>query len=164
MVELLTNTLCPVCGKEMRTIYVPEADINVDICVNGCNGVFFSKKEVWNFDKIQNDIEAVLGQIKHKHFSEIDKNNIRKCPSCGSQMVKFGIDGSDAVMDMCYTCGGRFLDYDELLKLRGNEYNLSTQTVGAAENPISREYYKVLYFSGSLSMRQQFENWVKTHI
>jgi len=164
MVELLTNTVCPACGKEMRTVYVPEIDINADICVNGCGGVFFSKKEVWNFDNIKDDIDTILSQFKRKHFTETPKNTVRECPSCRAKMVKFGIPGSDAKMDMCYSCGGRFLDYDELINLCSTEYDNSRQVPNKTEDSAPRDYYKVLYYSGSSSMRQYFEDWVKTYI
>ena len=164
MVELLTNTVCPACGREMRTVYVPEIDINADICVNGCGGVFFSKKEVWNFDNIKDDIDTILSQFKRKHFTEPPKNTVRECPSCRAKMVKFGIPDSDAKMDMCYSCGGRFLDYDELINLCSTEYDNSNQKSVKTEDSTSRDYYKVLYYSGSSSMRQYFEDWVKTYI
>jgi len=164
MVELLTNTLCPACGKELRTVYVPEADINVDICLNGCGGVYFSKKEVWNFDKVKNNIDILLSQFKRKHFTETSEDSVRLCPSCGKKMVKFGIPESDARLDMCYSCGGRFLAHDELIKLCSVEYDNSRQPIGTSEDSAPREYYKVLYFSGSSSMRQYFEDWVKTYM
>lgn len=164
MVELLTNTVCSACGKKMRTIYVPEIDINVDICINGCGGVYFSKKEIWDFNNIKNNLDIILSQFKRKHFTEIDTNTVRKCPSCGANMVKFGISGSDAKMNMCYSCGGRFLDYKELIDLCSEEYEMSRQTVKDGDSFASRNYYKVLYFSGSSSMRQDFEDWVKKYI
>ena len=164
MVELLTKTACPACGKEMRTLYVPDADINVDVCINGCGGVYFSKKEIWNFDNIKNSVDTILSQIKRRHLTEENENSARKCPSCGAKMVKFGIDGTDVQMDMCYSCGGRFLNYDALTRLCNTEHNIFDEQIDTTEDSVSREYYKSLSLPGSSSMRQQFEEWIKTHI
>ena len=164
MVELLTDTVCPACGKEMRAVYVPEIDINVNICTNGCGGVYFSKKEVWNFENIKNNIDVLLNQFKQKHYKEVEDNKIRICPSCGAKMVKFGISGSIVKMDMCYSCGGRFLSYKELIDLCSENYDISMHSIINENDQVSRNYYDILSFIGTSSEKQDFEKWIKKYI
>lgn len=55
--------------------------------------------------------------IKDKtyHSAIIIENRI--CPVCGAKMVQNqAADG--IVIDECYTCGGKFLDYGELEKIK----------------------------------------------
>ena len=39
---------CPACGKEMEKVFIPSEGINIDICTDGCGGIFFDNRE---FDK-----------------------------------------------------------------------------------------------------------------
>ena len=35
---------CPACGMEMVKIFDPGINMSVDVCVNGCGGIFFDDK------------------------------------------------------------------------------------------------------------------------
>ena len=40
---------CPACGKEMVKVFDKEKGINIDICLNGCGGIFFDNREFEKF-------------------------------------------------------------------------------------------------------------------
>ena len=113
---------CPACGKEMEKIFMPEQGINLDVCVQGCGGIYFDNREFKQFDERHENIDALIESVKDKTFVKVDEHQTRKCPVCGSNMVKnFSSVKRNIEIDECYFCGGKFLDHDELLKIR-DEY------------------------------------------
>lgn len=110
---------CPACGNKMKKIFVPSAGVNVDICVDGCGGIYFDRKEIQHFqkgnDKSYNELKKELAQ---KFFTPVNQNETRVCPVCATKMVKTKIQGLNIETDTCYSCGGVFLDYGELELIR----------------------------------------------
>ncbi|MCM1010591.1 MAG: zf-TFIIB domain-containing protein [Fusobacterium sp.] len=113
---------CPACGTEMTKVYMNEQGINLDVCVNGCGGIFFDNREFKQFDEQHESIDEVVEALKDKTFVEVDQTQTRVCPACGSNMVKnFSSVKAKIEVDECYFCGGKFLDNGELIKIR-DEY------------------------------------------
>lgn len=110
---------CPACGKPMEKVYIPSEKINIDICTDGCGGIFFDNREFDKFNEAHEDISAILEKLQNKNFTPATKQEDRLCPACEMKMVqnKTAI-GGDVVIDECYCCGGKFLDYEELEKIR----------------------------------------------
>ena len=110
---------CPACQKEMAKIFVPHEGVNIDICLDGCGGIYFDNREYEYFDEPHEDIDPILDSIKGKTFTPVDESLPRTCPACGARMVKHFASGKQAVqIDACYSCGGKFLDHGELEKIR----------------------------------------------
>lgn len=132
---------CPACQKEMVKVFVPKEGVNVDICLNGCGGMYFDNRELSYLDEQDEKIDEILASIEGKKFEIVDQSNHRSCPSCGARMVKnFTSAKKQIQIDECYSCGGKFLDNQELQKMR-DEYateeersqdviNLINSTVG----------------------------------
>ena len=40
---------CPACGSEMQKVFIPNKGINVDVCSQGCGGIYFDNKEIQEF-------------------------------------------------------------------------------------------------------------------
>lgn len=40
---------CPACDNEMQKIFITDKGINIDVCSNGCGGIFFDNKEIQEF-------------------------------------------------------------------------------------------------------------------
>ncbi len=113
---------CPACGKEMSKIYIQSVNCNIDICVEGCGGVFFDNREFQKFDEQHENIDEILAQYKDKEYIKQDESLNRICPVCGSVMVKHKTSAKGNVeVDDCYYCGAIFLDYGELQAIR-SEY------------------------------------------
>lgn len=110
---------CPACQKDMTKIFVPKEGVNIDICTDGCGGMWFDNRELAYFDEQGEQIDEILNAISNKTFTEVDQTNHRSCPACGARMVKNFSSVKRAIqIDECYSCGGKFLDKSELLKFR----------------------------------------------
>lgn len=110
---------CPACGKNMEKVYIPAEGINIDICTEGCGGIFFDNREFDKFNEEHEDISVIEAKLRGKEFELTDENAVRNCPVCGAQMVKNkSAAKGDVKVDDCYSCGGKFLDYGELFKIR----------------------------------------------
>ncbi len=138
MADSLKVLKCPACGKDMEKVFIPSAGINIDICSEGCGGIYFDNREFDDFDEKDEDISAILAKIENKEFEQIDESSERLCPNCGSKMVKNSSSIHNEIkVDDCYSCGGKFLDRGELVKIRA-EYD----TVEQRDEDILRYVYK----------------------
>lgn len=108
---------CPACGKEMKKIHMQDENVNLDICLDGCGGIFFDNRELDKLDQSGDGIAEILYAINNKDFEKVDTSAERKCPICGIPMVKMG-SMTEVEIDSCNMCGGVFLDHGELEKLR----------------------------------------------
>lgn len=119
MAENFDEIKCPACQKVMTKVFVPSAGVNVDICLDGCGGIYFDNREFKKMDEEHEDIAPILDAIKGKEFATVDDNLPRTCPACGATMHKnFSSINREVKVDDCYTCGGKFLDNGELQKIR----------------------------------------------
>ena len=119
MVDSLETLICPACGKEMKKVYIKDCDKVVDVCSQGCGGLFFDNQELKFFDEQNEDVDAILELLEGKSFIHVDTSETRICPVCNVPMVKNCSSGTNEIqIDECYTCGGKFLDFGELEGLR----------------------------------------------
>lgn len=117
--DTLETIKCPACGKEMEKVFIPSQGINIDICTNGCGGIFFDNREFDKFNEEHEDISLIEEKLKDKTFEPTDDDAERTCPACGGKMVKNTSSTESGVkVDDCYICGGKFLDFGELQKIR----------------------------------------------
>ncbi len=116
MSDTQKNITCPACGNEMSKIFIADKSINVDICENGCGGIFFDNQELQEFSREYDDISEIEKVLSNKEFTDVDKTKTRICPSCGTPMVKAQANGTK--IDTCYNCGGIFLDNKEFEQVR----------------------------------------------
>jgi len=110
---------CPACQKEMTEIFVSSANMALDVCLDGCGGIYFDNREYKKVDEEHENIDEILEAIKNKIFIKVDDTKERFCPICGAKMVKSHASVKHEVLvDDCYNCGGKFLDNGELQKIR----------------------------------------------
>lgn len=110
---------CPACGEEMQKIFFASIQKNIDICMKGCGGMFFDNREFEKVDEQHENIDEVLSLVSGRTFKSVDDKALRICPYCQANMVKTNVFG--VLIDTCYTCGGKFLDNNELEQYR-NQY------------------------------------------
>lgn len=124
IMDTLDIIKCPACGKEMEKVFIPSEGINIDICTNGCGGIFFDNREFDKFNEEHEDISLIEEKLKDKTFDPVDDDAERICPACSGKMVK-NTTSTDGVIkvDDCYICGGKFLDFGELQKIRAEFAN-----------------------------------------
>ncbi len=112
------NLDCPACGKQMTKLYMEEAGVNIDICLEGCGGIYFDNRELEKFNDSNEKIDEILNAIEGKHFEPTEDKEIRICSVCGIPMTKMGAANGEVQIDVCNSCGAKFLDNGELQKIR----------------------------------------------
>lgn len=127
MADSTQTLICPACGKEMQKIFVERTNCYIDICTEGCGGIFFDNREYKKFDENHESIDEIKKALEGKTFKPVDNTIKRVCPVCGMRMMKnsTSIKGQ-IIIDECYKCGGKFLDCNELDKIR-DEYKTEAE-------------------------------------
>ena len=110
---------CPVCGMSMA-----EEDfggVKVDVCREGCKGLWFDWQEVKRLDENNEGAgEALEEAVKSPRVNEGEREQLQ-CPKCGIPMHAHKYSNTKEVnVDECYACGGFFLDSGELKEIRDN--------------------------------------------
>ena len=143
MADNLKIIKCPACHKEMVKIFVSSVGVNIDICLNGCGGVFFDNKEFYSFDEQRENIYEIIQALEGRTFIEVDESKDRYCPVCGKKMVKNYTNLSKEVeIDDCYSCGGKFLDFGELEKIRKQNLTSNERRKEFVKHLFSSQEYK----------------------
>ncbi len=109
--------ICPVCSTEM--VEEDFGGMNVDVCKNGCKGVWFDWFELSKLDEknegLGNALQEALG---YERSNDQDRGQIN-CPKCKLSMhIHVYESAKDINVDECYQCGGFFLDSGELKAIR----------------------------------------------
>lgn len=118
MADSKEQLICPACGEKMTKIITKEG-VNIDICTEGCGGIWFDNRELGKFDEPNENAEEILNVLKEKTFKSVDTSAERICPVCNTKMVKHKYSmNTDVEIDECYSCGGKFLDNNELHLIR----------------------------------------------
>lgn len=142
MADNLKTIKCPACQSEMAKVFVPSAGVNVDICRN-CGGVYFDNREFVNFDEQHENIDEIVEALQNTYFKPVDENLTRYCPVCGAKMVKnYSSIKKQIQVDECYACGGKFLDNNELERIRSeykNEAERSADTIKVLYDTVGGE-------------------------
>ena len=121
MADSYQTLRCPACGNIMKKVFIPSIGVNIDICSDGCGGLYFDAKELQLLQKVSGDDMAEINSyLEDKQFSPVDEQAVRMCPNCSTNMVKTKINGLNVQIDTCYTCGGIFLDYGEIGAIRSS--------------------------------------------
>ena len=137
MADNFKTIKCPACQKEMVKVFVSSAGVNIDICLDGCGGMYFDNREFKYLDEQHENIDEIISAIECKTFESVDETLPRSCPVCGARMVKnYASVKKEVLVDDCYSCGGKFLDYGELQKIRA-QY--------ATESERSEDFMKMVY-------------------
>ena len=120
---------CPACGKTMKKVYLENQGFIVDICLDGCGGLWLDTRELPKVDDQNEDITPIVQAYQNCDFKKVDTNETRICPLCGVKMVKNNVSAKQEILiDECYTCGGKFFDYKELDTMRA-QYNNDKERV-----------------------------------
>lgn len=94
-------------------------NVTVDVCENGCKGIWFDWAELIKLDEKNEGFGAVLKEALAYPQSNDENRGQLKCPKCGIPMHTHKYKSSKEVnVDECYVCGGFFLDSGELKTIR----------------------------------------------
>ena len=109
---------CPACGRELQHEQV--SDLVVDVCRNGCGGIWFDNFELRKVDEQHEAAGEELLDIECDESVRVDRSQVRMCPKCdGQKMVKHFMSTKNEIeVDECYRCQGIWLDRGELGSIR----------------------------------------------
>jgi hypothetical protein len=93
--------------------------VEVDICRNGCKGIWFDCGELAELDeKNEGAGKAIEDALESERTIDQDRGKL-KCPKCGTPMqIHKYKHCKDVNIDECYVCGGVFLDSGELKAIK----------------------------------------------
>jgi Zn-finger nucleic acid-binding protein len=93
----------------------------VDVCKNGCKGIWFDWGELKDLDENHEGVGRVLNEaLKSPRQNNANRGPLN-CPKCGIKMLEHKYKNAKEVsIDECYACGGFFLDSGELKQIRDN--------------------------------------------
>ena len=119
---------CPSC--KMNLVTKNELGIEIDICLNGCGGVWFDASELEKVDEAHENITmTTLFAGKNQNSVVVDRSKIRNCPRCDSVKLDRICEykDNDLEIDSCKNCNGVWLDPGELNTLRELNDNIQTR-------------------------------------
>lgn len=118
MADNKQELICPACGCIMEKVFLKEQNCYVDICLKGCGGIYFDNREFEKTDEIKENADEIFSAYQDRKYTPVNTDKERTCPVCSSVMVKNPTAAGNIEIDTCYSCGGKFLDYVELNKIR----------------------------------------------
>lgn len=109
---------CPACGRSLVPTTVE--DVTVDVCEGGCGGIWFDNYELEKLDEPHELAGEALLDIEKGPGVEVDREQRLTCPKCGdvTTMRHFFSPKRQVEIDECQKCGGIWLDYGELGRIR----------------------------------------------
>ena len=146
MTDTKEELICPACGGKMTKVLTKKG-INIDVCTEGCGGIWFDNRELEKFDEADENAEDILNLLNEKNFGKVSDDTVRNCPVCKTKMVKnkYSIN-TDIEIDECYNCGGKFLDYNEIIHIR-NSKQPSDEQINGLVNDIYKTSNNTKYIS-----------------
>ena len=119
--------ICPVCKKNM--IEQDFGGLNVDVCKDGCKGIWFDWSELTKLDETNEGLGGALQEALQYPMVNDENRGPIDCPKCGIPLHRHLYKSSKEVnVDECYRCGGFFLDSGELTELRDHHMSEQEQT------------------------------------
>ena len=110
---------CPACGISM--VEEDFGGILVDVCKNGCKGIWFDWGELKDLDENHEGVGKALEEALQSSRKNDSNRDPLMCPKCGMKMREHKYRNAKEVnVDECYACGGFFLDSGELKQIRDN--------------------------------------------
>lgn len=114
-----THMICPACNGRLSEMTIEN--IKLDVCKDGCGGIWFDRFELQKMDEPheftdENLMEILSFESKTAH----DDTKRYDCPKCGDViMMRHFYSVKRAVeIDHCPKCAGYWLDEGELFKIR----------------------------------------------
>lgn len=109
---------CPVCNNEMVK---KNFGVEVDVCENGCKGIWFDQYELKMLDEKNEGLGSALEEaLRYPRNNDGQRGQIN-CPKCSIPLHTHKYKRAKEVnVDECYNCGGFFLDSGELTEIRDN--------------------------------------------
>lgn len=110
---------CPACLNKLTQIDVNG--VTLDVCKNGCGGIWFDAFEFKKFDEPHEPAGEELLNVPRNPNIHVDHSQRIKCPKCKEDIVMmrhFFSVKQQVEIDECPGCSGIWLDAGELARVR----------------------------------------------
>jgi Zn-finger nucleic acid-binding protein len=130
---------CPACGNNLSPL--TSGNVTVDVCDNGCGGIWFDQFELARVDEPYEKAGEALLNIPRNPNVVVDQKKRYMCPKCtGIVMMRhFTSVARKVLIDECPKCAGHWLDAGELAAIR-DEYNCADESEKAAEKYFAEKF------------------------
>lgn len=110
---------CPACRSTFSHIEIDG--IQIDVCRNGCGGMWFDTFEFKKFDEPHEEAGVELLNTPINPSLTLNKEERIPCPKCDgvTLMRNFFSVKKEVEIDTCAQCAGVWLDMGELNAIRG---------------------------------------------
>lgn len=124
---------CPACSNQLESMTV--GNLTVDVCRNGCGGIWFDNFELQQVDEKHEAAGEALLDVETNPDTSVDYTQQRLCPKCETQkMLKhFMSIKREVEVDECPACGGFWLDAGELRSIRAQYETEADRKMAANE-------------------------------
>ena len=138
---------CPACDNQLEPRIVEG--LSVDVCKNGCGGIWFDNFEIKKFDEPHESLGADLLNVEKNPTVVVDRSKRLKCPKCDDivMMRHFFSVKKQVEVDECPGCAGIWLDTGELGAIR-SLFNTEQERHDAAE-----EYFSEIFGNELAAMK-----------
>jgi Zn-finger nucleic acid-binding protein len=156
---------CPACNNELTAKTI--GDVTVDICQNGCGGIWFDAFEIKKFDEPHESAGEELLNIPTNPNTKVDLDLRYDCPKCDNiVMMRHPFSFKKQVtIDECPGCAGIWLDDGELAQIRelfASEQEKEMQTEQFVEQMIGKKLADLEeQDQAELAKAQRFANMFK---
>lgn len=118
---------CPRCSRDLQP--VKAAGVTVDLCQDGCGGIWFDLFELEKMDQPDESAGWLLDNVRIDPSLDIDLEKAINCPRCNgiTLMHQKYREDSHLMVDKCRVCGGTWLDFGELFAIRSQNPTTSEQ-------------------------------------
>jgi len=108
---------CPACALSLTPLKVDG--LTVDLCRDGCGGIWFDNFELARVDQMQEQLGEMLAAVEFNPAAVVlqQKRPCPKCPDIKMLQHKFS-PAKPVIVDECPNCGGVWLDGGELAEIR----------------------------------------------
>jgi Zn-finger nucleic acid-binding protein len=122
---------CPACRGGL--VEITSRQVVLDVCREGCGGIWFDRLELKQLDEPHEEVEALLLEIHAAGERAVDHEARRDCPRCDAVVLmrRFASGKREVAVDECPGCGGFWLDGGELPRIR-SEYRTEAERKQAA--------------------------------
>ena len=134
---------CPACDRELASLQVGA--VTVDVCQDGCGGVWFDAFELNKVDEQHEAAGEHLMQIQRDPAIRVDSARKRDCPRCeGIKLRRHRFSRTSRVeVDHCPNCAGYWLDAGELERIREEQH--PDRVAGERKPQLSMEVIRYMY-------------------
>lgn len=142
--------ICPTCNSRLSEVSIEG--ITLDVCKEGCGGIWFDRFELHKMDEPHEFTdENLVDLLSTESKVNSDQTKRHNCPKCKDvvMMRNFFSAMKEIEVDHCPKCAGYWLDEGELFHIR-KQFKTEEERKQAA-----MEYFSVLFNEDLSRMKQE---------